>query len=159
MKVPRFTDNQGRTWPVEITVQTVKDLRRTLDFDLYTVIEPDSEMLRRLATDAVFLCDVLYVTCQRECQTREVSDEDFGRALHGDAIASATDAFLDAVEAFFQNARQAVMAKILTGNMKRAMTLAELMARSKNLHSLQEKLRAGFTDTPESSESTPVATA
>ena len=129
MKVPRFTDNQGRVWPVEITVQTVKDLRRSLDVDLYSVIEPESGLLQRMATDAVLLCDVLYVVCRRDCG---VSDEDFGRALDGPVIEQAALSLLEAIEHFFQNPRQAATTKFLTGNLRLARSLGQLIARAWN---------------------------
>lgn len=157
MKVPRFTDNQGRVWPVEITVQTVKDLRRSLDVEFYSVVEADSDLLARMATDAVLLCDVLYVVCSQECVARGVSDEEFGRGLHGVAISDATEAFFEAVDAFFQNARQAVIARTLTSNLRLARMMAEVMATARNKDLLQETLKRGFGDVQESSESTPAA--
>lgn len=158
-KIPRFTDKTGRTWPLEVTVGTVRDLRRMLDVDLLSIIEPDSGLLNRLATDAVLLCDVLYVVCHRDCQRLGVSDEDFGRSLGGEAIDGAIEAFLEAVDAFFQNARQAVRSKTLTGNARLARFVAEAMTIVGDRSLLRETLRSGFTETPESSESTPAATA
>lgn len=150
MNTPRFVDSAGRTWPVEITVQTVRDLRRALNVDLLSIIEPESTLISRLANDPVLLADVLYVTCRQECQVRSVSDEEFGRSLGGEAIDAATTAFLEALERFFQNPRQSMIARHLTGNVKLTRMLSGLV---------ETVLTAGSTKPPECSASTPAVTA
>jgi hypothetical protein len=150
MTTPRFTDSAGRTWPIEITVQTVRDLRKYLDVDLLGIIDADSTLMERLSTDPVLLADVLYVTCRRDCQQASVSDEEFGRALGGEAIDHATSAFLEALERFFQNPRQAAVVKHLSGNRKLTTMLSQLMLKLWN---------DGPTNQPACLESTPAATA
>jgi hypothetical protein len=150
MTNPRFIDSAGRTWPIEITVQTVRDLRKALDVDLLSIIDADSTLMERLSTDPVLLADVLYVTCRRDCQQASVSDEEFGRALGGDAIDHATSAFLEAVERFFRNPRQAAMAKYLAGNRRLTVMLSQLVLKLWN---------DGHTNPPACSESTHAATA
>jgi len=152
--VPRFTDAAGRVWPVEITVGTVKDLRKLLDVDLLSIIEPADTLLDRLATDAVLLCDTLFVVCRRECEARGVTDEDFGRALGGEAIEQAAGAFLEAIDCFFRNARQAALVKSLTGKTRVVKMLAALVmnAAARRLH---ERSSGGSSAPLESSASTP----
>ncbi|MCS7168066.1 MAG: hypothetical protein RMI91_11980 [Gemmatales bacterium] len=61
--------------------------------------------LGQLLGDPVKLVDVLYVLCQDEANARQVSDEDFGRAMFGDAAHRATEAFLQQLIDFFPSPR------------------------------------------------------
>ena len=98
-----FTDNTGRTWTLVVNVATVKRVRALCGVDLNSVIEvedgkPSAKLLERLSSDPVLLVDVLYAVCKPECDQRNVSDEDFGAAMAGDAIEQATAALLDEVD-------------------------------------------------------------
>lgn len=94
-----FTDNQGRTWVLTVNVDAIKRVRNLTDVDLLTVVGGD--LLERLAEDPVLLCDVLYALCKPDADVKQVSDEDFGRAMSGDAIEQATTALLEAIADFF----------------------------------------------------------
>lgn len=99
--MPTFKDNQGREWPVEINVAAVKRVRRLLDVDLLQIYE--GKLLDQLATDPILLVDVLYVLCKPEADARSVSDEDFGRAMAGDAIDAASRAFQESIVLFHRS--------------------------------------------------------
>lgn len=140
-------------------MQTVRELRRLVEVDLLELVEAENTLIQRLATDAVLLADVIYVVCLGECKRKKISDVEFGRALGGGAIAAATEALLEAIEHFFQSPRQAVIARNLTGNVRLARLMAEVMATANDRPLLEQTLRNGFTATPELSASTPLATA
>jgi len=104
-----FKDNAGRNWAVRIDVGAVKQVRDTLDVDLMDTVE--GKLLEQLATDPVLLVDVLYVLCREQADAQSVSDVDFGRAIAGDVIDSAVDAFLEALVGFFPSRRRQLLAK------------------------------------------------
>jgi len=104
-----FTDNAGRTWTVRIDVGAVKAVRDALDVDLMDVVE--GKLLEQLATDPVLLVDVLYVLCREQAEAQSVTDADFGRAIAGDVIDTAVDAFLEALVGFFPSRRRQLLAK------------------------------------------------
>jgi len=113
----RFKDNAGRTWPVIINVDAVKRVKETLKFDdrplnLMTCVE-DGEFLARLAADPVLLCDLIFVVCKPDADAQGVTDTDFGRAMAGDAIEHATDAFLEALVEFFPAKKRRLLGKAL----------------------------------------------
>ena len=60
--------------------------------------------------------DVLFAVCRPECDSKNVSDEDFGAALAGDAIESATAALLDEIIDFFPAAKRLAFRKILSAS-------------------------------------------
>jgi hypothetical protein len=106
-----FNDNAGRTWTVAINVAAIKRVRTALDVNLMEAVEGD--LLERLSSDPVLLCDVIYVVCKPEADTRNVSDEDFGRAMAGDAIEHATTALLEELVDFFPRGKRRVLHKAL----------------------------------------------
>jgi len=83
----------SRTWRVAVNVATVKRVRQALDFNLLDLA--GGAAVLRLFSDPVLLVDVLYVLCKPQADAEGVSDEDFGRAMAGDAIKHATKALLD----------------------------------------------------------------
>jgi len=79
-----FKDNEGRQWSVDINVAAIKRVRGLTGTDLMQVIE--GTLIEKLICDPVLLCDVVYAICKPEADTRNVSDEEFGKAMAGDAI-------------------------------------------------------------------------
>ncbi|MEM6503891.1 MAG: hypothetical protein AAF711_00340 [Planctomycetota bacterium] len=106
-----FNDNTGRTWSLTINVDAIKRVRGLLDVDLMQAI--DGKLLERLVTDPVLLCDVVYALCKPEADAKGVTDEQFGQAMAGDAIDSATTALLEELVGFFPQAKRQVLRKAL----------------------------------------------
>ena len=116
-----FTDNLGRAWTLVVNVATIKRVRALCSVDLNSIIEvedgkPTTKLLERLSTDPVLLVDVLYAVCKPECDSKNVTDEDFGAAMAGDAIENATSALLDEVIDFFPAAKRLAFRKILSAS-------------------------------------------
>ncbi len=98
-----FTDNAGRTWTVAINVDAIKRVRDLLNVDLLEIL--DGKLIEKLYRDPVLLCDVVYAACKPEADAKGVSDEDFGRAMAGDAIEHATKALLEELVGFSPSPR------------------------------------------------------
>lgn len=106
-----FKDNQDRQWSLAINVDVVKRVKASLDVDLMAAVE--GKLLERLSGDPILLCDIVYVVCKPQADAEGVSDEDFGRAMAGDAIDDATFAFLEELVDFFPSTRRAVLRRAL----------------------------------------------
>ena len=125
-----FTDNLGRTWTLVVNVAAIKRVRALCGVDLNAIVEidkennPTAELLERLSSDPVLLVDVLYAVCKPECDQKNISDEDFGAAMAGDAIEQATSALLDEVVDFFPEAKRTALRRILNAT-RRFETLAK----------------------------------
>jgi hypothetical protein len=100
-----FVDNEKRTWEISINVTAVKRIRGLLGVDLYSLIDDGFKSLSKLVSDPVTLADVLYCLCKDQAEKQSISDEEFGRALAGDAITLAADAFVEELIDFFPDAR------------------------------------------------------
>jgi hypothetical protein len=155
-----FKDNAGRQWSVEINVATLKRVRGLTGTDLMQVIE--GTLIEKLIRDPVLLCDVAYAICKPEADTRSVSDEDFGKAMAGDAIEAATTAVLEELVGFCPSPRdRANLGRVLQATkkvMERARDLVEKKLDSGELDRLADRLLetagASSISAPEPSAST-----
>ncbi len=158
-----FKDNAGRPWSVEINVASLKRVRGLTGTDLMQVIE--GTLIEKLVRDPVLLCDVVYAICKPEADTRTppVSDEEFGKAMAGDAIEAATTAVLEELVSFCPSPRdRANLGRVLqatTKVMERARDLVQKKLDSGELDRLADRLLAtaggSSGSAPESSASTP----
>ena len=147
-----FRDNAGRVWTVTINVAAVKRVRGLVGIDLYTLIDDGFKPLGALVGDPVRLADVLYCLCKDEADAKQVSDEDFGRALAGDA-------FVEELVDFFPDARtRASLTKVLAAGRKvrdKLLIHAETVIETFDVEKAASKLIASFGSSPASSASTP----
>ena len=110
-----FKDNAGRTWTLALDVWTVKQVRDLLAMDLLDLGESPGKpsLLVRLISDPVLLVDVIYAVCRDQAAGAGISDEQFGRAMAGDAIEQATTAVLEELVDFFPSRRRIVLRKAM----------------------------------------------
>jgi len=163
-----FTDNEGRSWTVEVNVAALKRAKGLAGVDLMGVL--DGELIERFIRDPVLLCDALYAVCKPEADEHNVSDEDFGRAMAGDAIEQATAALLDEIVSFCPSPRdRAALGRVLAATrtaMDKARDLVEARLDSGELdRAIDESLAememgaerhgASSTTAPESAGSIP----
>ncbi len=137
-----FKDNAGRTWTVTVDVSAVKRVRSLLDVNLLEVL--DGRLIERLAGDPVLLCDALFALVKPEADAKGITDEDFGRAMAGDAVEHATTALLEELVDFFPQGKRRLLQKAL-GKLKaweaKALDVAEKRLESPEL---DEKLEAAL---------------
>ena len=100
-----FNDNAGRSWNVEVNVAAIKRVRGLAQVNLLEIIE--GTLIEKLVRDPVLLCDVIYALCKPQADERQppVTDEEFGRAMAGDAIEHATAALLEELVSFCPSPR------------------------------------------------------
>jgi hypothetical protein len=156
-----FADNLGRTWYVAINVATIRRVRAALDVDLYQLVDDGMQELGKLVSDPVRLADVLYVLCKEDAETKDITDEDFGRALGGDAITAAAEALVEELVDFFpeERSRAALRRVIEAGRQVRTKLLeaAETMLDELNVDSCASALINSYSSSRASSASIPEA--
>ncbi len=154
-----FTDNAGRTWTVTINVDAIKRVRTLVQVNLLDVLDDGCKLLAELHDDPVLLVDVLYCVCKPEADAQNVTDEEFGRAMSGDAILQASTALLEELSDFFPNARQRAAMKDLLKKtetvVERLLDHAETTIAELDPESVAQTAIASFGNSPESSASTP----
>jgi len=109
--VKTFNDSAGRTWQLAITVDAVRRVRDLVGVNLARLIEPREAggslpLMTDLEDDLLLLVDVIYALVKPQADAAGVSDEDFGRALGGEAIAAAHEAFWRELADFFRSLRR-----------------------------------------------------
>lgn len=155
-----FVDNAGRTWCICINVAAVKRCRALVGVDLYGLVDQEFSGLGKLLSDPVSLVDVLFCLCKDEAEKLGVSDEDFGRAMAGDSIEHASDAFLAEFTDFFPDSRvRTGITKVLTLSRKvRDQVISQALDHMDEIsvESMVERLRSSSGVSPEPLESTQV---
>jgi len=106
-----FHDNKARKWAITLNIDALKRVRSLLDVDLMDAV--NGKLLERLIIDPVLLCDVIYCVVKPDADAKEITDEDFGRAMAGDAIERATNALLEELVDFFPERKRLVLTKAL----------------------------------------------
>jgi len=134
-----FKDNAGRIWTVAVNVDAIKRVRSLLDVDLLGVV--NGELVERLAADPVLLCDVLYALVKPEADAQGIPDEDFGRAMAGDAVEHATTVLLEELVDFFPLGKRRLLRKAL--EKLRAWEAMALDAAGRKLDSPELEARIG----------------
>ncbi len=158
----KFTDNEGREWILELNVFAIKRVRDLAEVDLLDV--KDGKVFETLLSDPITLCNVIYVICKPEADAKEISDEDFGRSMAGDAIENATTALLEELTDFFPNpSRRAVLRKALEKLKGLESLMIETADKVMDDPRMEQEMRKAiesvvgksFGNSPESSESIP----
>jgi hypothetical protein len=153
-----FADNLGRTWYVAVNVTTIRRVRDALDVDLYQLVDDGMQALGRLVADPVRLADVLYVLCKDDADGKNISDENFGRALAGDAITAAAEALVEELIDFFpdERSRAALRKCVEAGRQVRTklLTHTETMLEAIDPDECAKRLINSWTSSPASSAST-----
>ena len=150
-----FRDNAGRTWAVSVDVAAIKRVRALAGFDLLSVM--DGKTVDRLIADPVLLCDVLCAVCRPEAERLGVTDEDFGRAMAGDAIDHATQALLEELVSFCPNPRDRKRLRKFVTTMWTTMEKARDVLERKLDERLEDASRQALTALGGSSGSSPVS--
>ncbi len=130
-----FADNADRTWNVSINVAAVKRVRDLVGVDLLEIVE--GTLIEKLIRDPILLCDIIYAVCKPQADEREppVTDEEFGRAMAGDAIEHATTALLEDLVSFCPSPRdRANLGRVLEATNR-------VMDKARDL--IEEKLDSG----------------
>ena len=165
-----FKDNADRTWSLTLSVWTVKKVRDLLGVDLLDLggeaaTRDKPGLLFRLIADPVLLVDVLYVVCRDQADSASITDEQFGRAMGGDAIDAATRAFLEELADFTPSPRDRARARKVIAttwamiekaqDVLDARAEKELPAAVETLLAEMSALGSSSTSSPASSEQTP----
>jgi hypothetical protein len=101
-----FKSNDGRLWTVTINVWAVKRVKGLCGVDIYGLVDDTFEGVGKLLSDPCQLVDVIYSLCKEEADKLNITDEDFGRAMGGDSLEHAANAFLEELFDFFPDPRR-----------------------------------------------------
>ncbi|OHB56829.1 MAG: hypothetical protein A2Y07_06875 [Planctomycetes bacterium GWF2_50_10] len=118
-----FQDSAGRTWTISMTVDSVKRVRDLMKINLIEPESGDPPLLTRLGMDDLLMLDVIYCLIQPQAEQLNISDTDFAKALGGDAVLSAINAFYEEMVDFFLKRGRTDRAKAV-GTQHRMIALA-----------------------------------
>jgi len=96
--VAKFKDSTGKEWVLTINVPVMKRVQDRTGYHLGKLFNDDCKILQEITSDAIIFSGVLYAMVAP--QAGGLAEDDFLMALDADAIASAGDALLEAVQDF-----------------------------------------------------------
>lgn len=138
-----FTDHAGRTWSLTITVDAIKRVESLVKANLARLLEPrkgcELPLLTELESDIILLCDVLFALIKPQADSQGVTDEQFGQALGGEAIAAAYEAFWEELVGFFQKLPHGT-ATVTAIRKHRELIEAQLKAAQDKMEALMRKV-------------------
>jgi len=136
-----FRETAGREWAGTVDVNAIKrvmkapieNLGEPLKVNLLALVEPDSDLLKKVVEYPPLVCDIAYAILKPQCDEKNVSDEDFGRAMGGDVLEKVLDLILEETVDFFPPGRRTVLRRMLQKSQTfaekaRALTMARLEA-------------------------------
>ena len=118
----QFKDSAGRAWEFAININAIRRVKDKLELDLYALLDDRLEKLNALINDPLRFCDVMFVLCREAGATKEVSDEEFGKAWSGDVWEAAADAFVEELVDFFRDREARSKLKSLLAKSKEVKT-------------------------------------
>lgn len=95
-----FADTAGRRWVVTISYHTLKRVKAATGVEIAKFAANKFRKLGEMLGDIEKFIDVLFVCLEDQIRAAGLTDEDFGRALGGDALEAAADAFVRAFADF-----------------------------------------------------------
>ena len=132
-----FRDTAGREWAITIDVNAIKRVMKSsfdylgepLKVNLLALVEPDSDLLlKKVVEYPPLACDIAYALCKPQCDEKNITDEDFGRAMGGDVLEKVLECILEETVDFFPLGRRAVLKKVLEKSQTFAEKAKTLMA-------------------------------
>ena len=136
-----FRDTSGREWAIAVDVGAIKRVMKApiehlgepLKVNLLALVEPESNLLKKVVEYPPLVCDIAYALCKPQCDEKNISDEDFGRAMGGDVLEKVLDLVLEETVDFFPQGRRVVLKRVLEKSQTfaekaRALTTARLAA-------------------------------
>lgn len=123
-----FTDLNGRTWTVAITVGDLRAVRTATGVELARLAEQQCGPLAELIGEPVRFVAVLWELCRG--QAAGGTEEQFFRALAGDSLDAAVDAFVEAF-ASFSPSRLRRLIRLVKQKADAAADLGELRSRQR----------------------------
>ena len=137
-----FTDYDGHTWSIEVTIPEVARVKKELGVLLLDLVDLKGELFQRITGDVIFLCDLLWVVCRPQAEQCQTTDEQFGRALRGDALEKALDALFLAVADFFPKERAALVISLHQRMSRYGQVAMELAAEKLNEATSDQQIQA-----------------
>ena len=154
-----WTDTENRRWLLAINVFQLRRVKALTGVELPALLEDGGKPLGALLQNIEQLANVLWVLSEEEAKAAGIDEEHFARALAGDALNQAGDAFVEELLDFFPVARaRAALKKTLAKGREvgeRVLELAEAKLEDLDIEALAQSALTSSGSAPAASASTP----
>lgn len=109
MANPSFRDLSDREWVVVLTIPDVITIRDSINVNLLEIDD-----VARVERDPVAAVAVLWILCESQAKSRNLSERDFGRLFStGEVVDAAQNALIEAVKNFSRPQRREEISRVL----------------------------------------------
>lgn len=160
-----FNDKNKKAWTLELTVGSARRVKADTTVDLVNIISLDGDgkasmkALEKLIEDPFALVDVIFSLCRPQAEKENITDADFADLLNADAIEAAANALVEEIINFTPAAKRKALTKIheIAQRIaaKNEAMLDQVLGSDQLEKEIEKQLNVSFTNTPESSASTP----
>lgn len=129
-----FRDKTGRTWALELNAPLIRKIQQTLGVNL---VDLKADPIGQIETDPLLFVDILWMIV--EANAGDVTDEEFGRALAGEAVIDAAgEALAEAIVNFSPSGKRSLIRSLREQNRKvqdqaSSLTLAKAAAKGERI--------------------------
>ena len=128
-----FRDALGREWSLTINVAALKRVNDALGLDLTQIVDPDSDVVKKLTGDMFLLFECLCTLLQPQLEQHSVSPEAFGESLDEESTEKAATALFEAIIDFFREDRRMLL--------KRAFSKVQTAVHSRETQALERAMK------------------
>ena len=107
--MPAFKDENGKEWSVSINVLSLRVVREDTKFELGKIFDDDMRRFVELGSDPELFVSVLFSLVKDQAATSGTTLDQFARAMAGDALEQAFEAFREALVNFSPSQRRKVL--------------------------------------------------
>lgn len=153
-----FRDGNDNEWTLRIDTWQIRVVREATGFEIGKLLADDMARWKELASDPVLFGRVLMSLCAAQVKELGTSEEQFHRALAGDCLGDAHEAFERAYMDFCPSRQRALLAAMKEKSAEiEAVTMERAMEGIRNLdaNATTTASNGSAGSSPESSASTP----
>ena len=99
----QFTDTQGRTWQIALTIGSALQVKAALQIDLLQPEKGDPPLFSRLGTDEYLLASVICELLRKQMEGYSLTEADVQAGFDGATLLAAAEAFWDELAGFSQS--------------------------------------------------------
>lgn len=135
----KFTDADGNSWNLRLTVGAIEDVKEHTKIDLDDVLKQTDKFADLILSNPRKLAEIFYVLCVDQIQERGYDPKRFARIFDRATLDAAIDAFLEAIADFYPRASVGAVVRENMPRMLREMDQKLAEATRKRIDGLYSK--------------------
>lgn len=146
-----FRDAEGREWFISISTDAIKRVIKSpieylgepIKVNILALVDPeDMDLLQKAAAYPPLVADIAYALCKPQCDEKNVTDVDFGKAMRGDVLDNVLELIISETIDFFPPSRRQILRKVMDASQLFATRAKTLTAKILESGELDQEINA-----------------